>query len=119
MPAVTMVAAWISADTGVGPSIASGNHTYSGICADFPAAPSTSSSAMAVRKRAPCHSGCWPTVAKICVKFSATERIRVGTGGVLLPYYSALEVAEVFRMLEALFPRSEEHTSELQSRQYL
>lgn len=34
----------------------------------------------------------------------ATERIRVGTGGVLLPYYSALKVAEVFRMLEALFP---------------
>jgi luciferase family oxidoreductase group 1 len=28
----------------------------------------------------------------------------VGTGGVLLPYYSALKVAEVFRMYEALFP---------------
>jgi len=35
---------------------------------------------------------------------SATGRIRVGTGGILLPYYSALKVAEVFRMLEALFP---------------
>ncbi len=35
---------------------------------------------------------------------AATGRIRVGTGGVLLPYYSALKVAEVFRMLEALFP---------------
>ncbi len=35
---------------------------------------------------------------------AATSRIRVGTGGVLLPYYSALKVAEVFRMLEALFP---------------
>ncbi len=35
---------------------------------------------------------------------SATRRIRVGTGGVLLPYYSPLKVAEVFRMLEALFP---------------
>jgi luciferase family oxidoreductase group 1 len=33
-----------------------------------------------------------------------TSRIRVGTGGVLLPYYSALKVAEVFRMLEALYP---------------
>jgi luciferase family oxidoreductase group 1 len=32
-----------------------------------------------------------------------TERIRVGTGGVLLPYYSPLKVAEVFRMYEALF----------------
>jgi luciferase family oxidoreductase group 1 len=35
---------------------------------------------------------------------AATRRIRVGTGGVLLPYYSPLKVAEVFRMLEALFP---------------
>jgi len=35
---------------------------------------------------------------------SATHRIRVGTGGVLLPYYSGLKVAETFRMLEALFP---------------
>jgi luciferase family oxidoreductase group 1 len=33
-----------------------------------------------------------------------TRRIRVGTGGVLLPYYSPLKVAEVFRMYEALFP---------------
>ncbi len=29
-PPVTMVAAWISADTGVGPSIASGSQMYSG-----------------------------------------------------------------------------------------
>ena len=35
---------------------------------------------------------------------AATARIRVGTGGVLLPYYSPLKVAEVFRMYEALFP---------------
>src|SRR6266568_4666143 len=35
---------------------------------------------------------------------SATARMRVGTGGVLLPYYSALKIAEQFRMLEALFP---------------
>ena len=33
-----------------------------------------------------------------------TKRMRVGTGGVLLPYYSAFKVAEVFRMLEALYP---------------
>jgi len=33
-----------------------------------------------------------------------TKRIRIGTGGVLLPYYSALKVAEIFRMLEALYP---------------
>jgi len=41
-PAVTMVAAWISAETGVGPAIASGNHTCSGICADLPVAPMNS-----------------------------------------------------------------------------
>jgi len=34
----------------------------------------------------------------------ATARIRVGTGGVLLPYYSPLKVAETFRMYEAVFP---------------
>src|SRR5216110_528011 len=38
-PAVTIVAAWISADTGVGPAMASGSQTYSGICALLPVAP--------------------------------------------------------------------------------
>ena len=38
-PAVTIVAAWIRADTGVGPSIASGSQTCSGNWADFPMAP--------------------------------------------------------------------------------
>jgi luciferase family oxidoreductase group 1 len=33
-----------------------------------------------------------------------TRRMRIGTGGVLLPYYSAFRVAETFRMLEALYP---------------
>jgi len=33
-----------------------------------------------------------------------TSRMRVGTGGVLLPYYSPFKVAEQFRMLEALYP---------------
>ena len=47
-PAVTMVAAWISADTGVGPSIASGSQTCSGICALFPTAPRKRRSAIAV-----------------------------------------------------------------------
>ncbi len=35
---------------------------------------------------------------------AATQRIRVGTGGVMLPYYSPLKVAEIFRMHEALHP---------------
>ena len=33
-----------------------------------------------------------------------TKRLRIGTGGVLLPYYSAFRTAETFRMLEALYP---------------
>ena len=39
IPAVTIVAAWISAEIGVGPSIESGSHTCSGNCADLPIAP--------------------------------------------------------------------------------
>ncbi len=38
-PAVTMVAACISAETGVGPSIASGNHVCKPTWADLPTAP--------------------------------------------------------------------------------
>jgi luciferase family oxidoreductase group 1 len=40
----------------------------------------------------------------LCRLAAETSRMRVGTGGVLLPYYSPLKVAEVFRMLEALYP---------------
>jgi hypothetical protein len=39
MPAVTMVAAWINAEIGVGPSMESGSQTCSGNCADLPIAP--------------------------------------------------------------------------------
>ena len=39
IPAVTMVAAWISAEIGVGPSIESGSQTWSGNCALLPIAP--------------------------------------------------------------------------------
>lgn len=42
-PAVTMVAAWISAETGVGPSIASGSHVCRKNWADLPIAPMNSS----------------------------------------------------------------------------
>src|SRR5438128_11129824 len=35
---------------------------------------------------------------------SATERIRVGSGGVMLPHYSPFKVAETFSMLAGLFP---------------
>src|SRR3954469_19621096 len=39
MPAVTIVAAWISAEMGVGPSMESGSQVCSGTWADLPMAP--------------------------------------------------------------------------------
>jgi luciferase family oxidoreductase group 1 len=35
---------------------------------------------------------------------AATKRIRVGSGGIMLPHYSPLKVAETFSMLAGLFP---------------
>ncbi len=40
-PAVTIVAAWMRAETGVGPAMASGSQTNRGICADLPATPNS------------------------------------------------------------------------------
>jgi len=45
---VTIVAAWMSADTGVGPAIASPSQACSGNCADLPHAASSRHSPMAV-----------------------------------------------------------------------
>ena len=49
-PAVTMVAAWINAETGVGPSIASGSQVCKIICADFPIAPMNKNTQIVVIK---------------------------------------------------------------------
>ena len=46
---MTIVAAWMSAETGVGPSMASGSQVCSGIWADFAKAPTSSSRQPAVR----------------------------------------------------------------------
>ena len=43
-----MVAAWMSALTGVGPAMASGNHVCKGSWADFPTAPPSSSKAVMI-----------------------------------------------------------------------
>ncbi len=43
-----MVAAWIRADTGVGPSMASASHGNRGIWADFPTTPTSNRRQMAV-----------------------------------------------------------------------
>ncbi|MGO9821171.1 MAG: LLM class flavin-dependent oxidoreductase [Solirubrobacteraceae bacterium] len=40
---------------------------------------------------------------------SATEHIRVGSGGVMLPHYSPLKVAESFTILAALYPGRIDH----------
>ncbi len=48
-PAATMVAAWISAEIGVGPAIASGSQVCSGNWALLPATPASSSRPAAVR----------------------------------------------------------------------
>ncbi len=50
---MTIVAAWISALTGVGPSIASGSQVCSGIWADFANAPTSSRMQPAVRSPSP------------------------------------------------------------------
>jgi luciferase family oxidoreductase group 1 len=35
---------------------------------------------------------------------AATRTIRIGSGGIMLPHYAPLKVAEVFRTLEAMYP---------------
>src|SRR3972149_5805497 len=56
MPAVTMLAAGISAEIGVGPSIESGSQTCRGNCADLPIAPMNSRIQMAVSSGQPTYA---------------------------------------------------------------
>jgi len=49
------------------------------------------------------HAGSAPEIL-ISAIAATTRRIRVGSAGVMLPHYSALKVAEQFRVLEALAP---------------
>jgi len=51
--------------------------------------------------RAIAHSSPEVLIAHLAAR---TERIRVGSGGIMLPHYSAYKVAENFRLLEALHP---------------
>lgn len=51
------------------------------------------------------HGVCNPAPEVMLARLgSVTQRIRLGSGGVMLPYYSPFKVAEQFRMLEGLFP---------------
>ena len=62
-PAVTIVAAWISALTGVGPAMASGSQVCSGSCADLPTAPPSSRAAAAMAS-AGADAATWPRRAR-------------------------------------------------------
>src|SRR3989304_2585029 len=57
-PAVTMVAAWIRAEVGVGPSLASGSHTDRGNWALFPRAPTKRARVITVARVDPGASTC-------------------------------------------------------------
>src|SRR5690606_22267581 len=72
MPAVTIVAAWINAEMGVGPSIESGSHTCNGTCADLPIAPMKRQIQMTVTA---CHS----TPGMISKVFAAIDSRRPNT----------------------------------------
>ena len=85
-PAVTIVAAWISAETGVGPAIASGSQTYSGICADLPVQPRK-------RKRAMSNGMVLPT------ENSAPARI-------VIPVYSSVPRLHQSRNIAMSTPKS-------------
>src|SRR5512136_1953550 len=65
-PAVTMVAAWMRAMTGEGPSMASGSQTYRGSWALLPTAPAKRHKAMTVSNR-----GCWGAKAGAWAKTAA------------------------------------------------
>lgn len=49
------------------------------------------------------HAGTAPEIL-ISAIAATTQRIRVGSAGVMLPHYSALKVAEQFKVLEAIAP---------------
>src|SRR3982074_3702846 len=68
MPAVTIVAAWINAEMGVGPSIQSGSQTCSGTCALLPMAPTKSAMQMAVSNG---HGAPAPTSSTVVASFGA------------------------------------------------
>jgi luciferase family oxidoreductase group 1 len=49
------------------------------------------------------HAGSAPEILMAAIA-ATTQRIRIGSAGVMLPHYAALKVAEQFRVLEAIAP---------------
>ena len=76
-PAVTMVAAWISAETGVGPSIASGSQVCSPNCADLPIAPTNNSKQIVVitSTRAPRNEKVAPAWPGTAARIASSETV--------------------------------------------
>src|SRR6476469_3668369 len=76
-PAVTMVAAWMSALTGVGPSIASGSQVWSGSWADLPIAPTNSSrqSTVMVSARMPAKPMVEPAMPGAAARIAGIETV--------------------------------------------
>ena len=70
------MAAWIRAETGVGPSIASGSQTWSGNWALLPTAPQNTSSAIAI--------GPWPSCAIFARSVAHVQRAG-GTQMAMIP----------------------------------
>ena len=58
---------------------------------------------LAEHHNTPSNAGSAPEILVSAIA-ATTQRIRVGTAGVMLPHYSALKVAEQFRVLEAIAP---------------
>ena len=70
-----MVAAWMSADAGVGPSMASGSQSWNGMRPDLPATPARSRTSAAVSTglpvtRAAVPDPCWPAQCAMTVPMS-------------------------------------------------
>ncbi len=64
-PATTIVAAWMSADTGVGPAMASGSHVCNGNWPDLPMMPNSSATAHQ-------STSVWLTLPEIAASLTAT-----------------------------------------------
>ena len=82
-PAVTMVAAWMRAETGVGPSIASGSHVCRKNWADLPIAPMNSSrqAKVSASQSRPMKWKCLPAAPPMEAKMGskATEFVKTKT----------------------------------------
>src|SRR5215475_15290651 len=129
-PAVTIVAAWISAETGVGPAIASGSQVKSGICADLPVAPTKKSSAIAVNVptatvgEAACARKLWTSTPLMyfVTKLIVWKLVKTRNVAIIKPKSPMRFMTNAFFAADPAtshLMRSEEHTSELQSRENL